>query len=877
MTETLQTLQAALGDRYTLERELGRGGMATVYLVRDLKHLRLLALKVLRFEIATALGHERFKREIQFMANLAHPHILPLLDSGETGGLLYYTMPYVEGESVRRRLTRQGPLPLEEALRITKETADALDYAHRHDVVHRDIKPENILLEEGHAVVADFGIARALSLAGGERATTSGVVVGTPAYMSPEQAAGQTELDGRTDIYSLACVLFEMLTGEPPFFGPTGQAMIFRRYTEEPPRLRALRRDAPIEVENALIRGLARSPEDRFSNASQFAEALGAAGARSKVQVAQYLRLDRARWMLYLVAVFVLLLFAGLGFLGFKRAARDDSGGATNERVAVAVFANRTGDAMLEPIGIMAADWVIRGLTRTALVDVVDLGSVLVQSHNPSGDRTEPREIGRQNGAGIVVWGNYYRLADSVVVQTSLLDVATGNVLQSLDPIRAPPESPEQALEMLQQQVMGAMATILDPRFKSWTTTATSPPRFEAYKEYVAGQLAYWQGRPAAEVRPRFQKAISEDSTFLTAQVWLAFLGANGAGCDLTDSVATALVGRQAELIPFDRLTLDISAARCRNNWEEGYELARKQASLRPRSTYAIFTAGLFALYSGHFHAALDVFGSINPEHDLGWLSDSAKTIYWRDYTAALHLIASHDEEWRLAEQVVTAFPHRAFPRLLDALALAGLRRGNDALAQLEVALRLPEDAAAKLGSGASPGLMAAILALDLRLHGDSAAAQNAARRSVQWFKESPERLVGQLSRYYLARSLMLLGRMDEAVTTVASRPLADSLNMLYLGLEGALAAYKGSSREAERIEARLAELATPKTSSVVLSQRARIAVALGHQERALQLLQSAVAAGAPRVLVGSDMHLDPIYDPLRGDPRFEQLNRGKD
>jgi serine/threonine protein kinase len=220
------SVSEAFHDRYRVERELGRGGMATVYLARDLKHNRLVALKVLHPELTAILGAERFLREIQIAANLNHPHILPLHDSGAVGEILYYVMPYVEGESLRDRLVREKQLPVDDALGIGQEVAQALDYAHRHGVVHRDIKPENILLEDGQAVVADFGIAHAISEAGGTRLTETGLTLGTPAYMSPEQAAGQSSLDGRSDLYSLGCVMYEMLVGEPPFTGPTAQAIM---------------------------------------------------------------------------------------------------------------------------------------------------------------------------------------------------------------------------------------------------------------------------------------------------------------------------------------------------------------------------------------------------------------------------------------------------------------------------------------------------------------------------------------------------------------------------------------------------------------------------------------------------------------------------
>ncbi len=274
MPNPFDRLNTALADRYRVERELGRGGMATVYLAQDLKHERRVAIKVLKPELAGVLGPERFLREIKVTAQLNHPHILPLLDSGDADGLLYYVMPFAEGESLQDRLNREKQLPVEDALRIAREVADALDYAHRHDVVHRDIKPANILLLGRHAVVADFGIARAITIAGGDRVTETGLALGTPAYMSPEQGSAEPSVDHRTDVYSLACVLYEMLAGTPPFAGPSVQAVLARHALDPVPPLRTVRALVPETVEAAILRALAKSPADRTGTVEEFARAL---------------------------------------------------------------------------------------------------------------------------------------------------------------------------------------------------------------------------------------------------------------------------------------------------------------------------------------------------------------------------------------------------------------------------------------------------------------------------------------------------------------------------------------------------------------------------------------------------------------------------
>src|SRR5437667_525237 len=287
MADLVERLRAALADRYTIERELGHGGMATVYLARDARHDRYVALKVLDPELAASVGADRFLREIRIAAGLTHPHILPLYDSGQAREFLYYAMPYVEGESLCDLLQREHQLPVGEAVRIAREVADALAAAHGRGIVHRDVKPENILLEEGHAVVADFGIARAIEAARGDQRTETGVVLCTPAYMSPEQASGARDLDGRTDVYSLGCVLYEVLVGEPPFSGATHQAIISKRFFEPAPHAARLRETVPDALDRVVIKAMAKLPADRFASAVDLARALAAlAGAGPPVEAA---------------------------------------------------------------------------------------------------------------------------------------------------------------------------------------------------------------------------------------------------------------------------------------------------------------------------------------------------------------------------------------------------------------------------------------------------------------------------------------------------------------------------------------------------------------------------------------------------------------
>ncbi|MGH7529232.1 MAG: protein kinase domain-containing protein, partial [Gemmatimonadales bacterium] len=364
-------LRDALGDRYRLEREIGRGGMGLVYLAHDLKHGRNVALKVLRPELAQSLGGDRFLREIRISARLNHPNILTLIDSGSAGEFMYYVLPYVEGESLRDRLARETQLPLEEALRITREAADALAYAHEQGVVHRDIKPENILFEAGHAVVADFGIARAVSEAGGERLTDSGIAVGTPAYMSPEQAMGGSAVDARTDIYSLAAVLYEMLAGAPPYGGPTPQAILARKVIEPVPGLRVVRETVPPEIERVIIRGLAKAPADRYATASDFAAALEQAPAAR--------RFAPLRGPVAITAS-VIVVISAAAYIALALGGQRASGGSVR-----ATFAHQTTDPGIEWFPSLSPD-----------------GKWLVYAGEASGDRDiYLQSIGGQNAINL--------------------------------------------------------------------------------------------------------------------------------------------------------------------------------------------------------------------------------------------------------------------------------------------------------------------------------------------------------------------------------------------------------------------------------------------------------------------------------------------
>ncbi len=392
MTDAAARLAAALADRYRIERELGAGGMATVYLAHDLRHNRPVAIKVLRPELAAALGADRFLREIETTANLRHPNILPLYDSGtvsltddsrlSTVGsqLLYYVMPYINGESLRDRLNREKQLSIPDALQLARQVADALGYAHSRGVIHRDIKPENILLERGHAVVADFGIARAVSTAGADKLTQTGMAIGTPAYMSPEQSVGESGLDARSDLYALGCVLYEMLAGEPPYSGPTAQAIIAKRFMEPVPRVSTLRDTVTPALEATITRVLAKSPADRFASAEEFVAAMQAptgSGAVRPVGIEEF-------W----VAVLPLKY-----------------SGANADLTALA-------EGLTEEI--------VTGLARFSYLRVI--GATL----QPTSEAVDVRSLGTKLGARYVIEGSLRQAGSALRVSAQLIDTNSG-------------------------------------------------------------------------------------------------------------------------------------------------------------------------------------------------------------------------------------------------------------------------------------------------------------------------------------------------------------------------------------------------------------------------------------------------------------------
>lgn len=581
MVSQLEDVRAALGDRYRLEHELGSGGMATVYLAEDLKHRRRVAIKILHAELAMAVGPQRFRREIEIVANLTHPHILPLLDSGEAAESLYYAMPYVSGESLRQRLSREQQLSVEEAVRIASEVAGALDYAHRSGIVHRDVKPENILLVDGLAVLADFGIARAISRAG-ETLTSFGQALGTAAYISPEQASAETNIDGRADLYSLGCVLYEMLAGEPPFTGPTAQAVIAKRMIQPAPSVRVVRDGIPEALDRVLRRLLSRAPSDRYRTAEALRRALRTA-ADAPARSPRKRRITR-RTSERAIESIAVLPFENLSrdpeqeyfVAGMHDAIIGQLGQIASLRVA-----SRTSATQLQRTGKTIPD-----IARTLKVDAVIEGSVLTV-----GDRLRIQvELIQAAPREQYVWGQTYDRdqRDVLALHNDLARAVARAIRVKLKP---------------------------DERKRLRASQAVVP---EAYRHFLIAnfQLGKYTETAFRQALEHYRHAIAIDPAYAPAYAGqaMAYIELGSWASSQPPGVVHA-DARVAALAALERdpslAEAHIALARVRHlfewDWDGADEEFRRGIELNPRVTHALGMYGNYLMSMGRFSEAAEI------------------------------------------------------------------------------------------------------------------------------------------------------------------------------------------------------------------------------------------------------------------------------
>jgi len=636
-TDAIAHLNSALAGRYEIERELGAGGMATVYLAHDLKHDRKVALKVLRHDIAQTVGAERFLREIRLVAKLNHPHILPLFDSGVADRALYYVMPNVEGASLRDRLDQSTMLPVDEAVRLATEVAGALDYAHRHGVVHRDIKPENIMLQDGNALVADFGIGKALSAVEGDAFTKSGMSIGTPAYMSPEQASGEA-VDGRSDIYSLGCVLYETLVGEQPFTGPTVQAVIAKRFAQTPADVGALREGVSRVVARTVQKALARSPVDRYDTAALFATSLTESGS-----------------------------------VPARVSAPDKS-------LAVMPFVNRSGDADNQYFSDGLSEDLINALTALPGMHVASRTS----SFRFRGSELDIRSIGEQLNVACVLEGSVRRSGGKLRVTAQLVSVSTGYQLWTERYDREMADVFE-----IQDEIVASIVSALMPALLSEPAVAVRRPtaNLEAYELYLKGRH-YWHQRSPATVSVAiqcFEQAIALDPRYALAYAGLAdcygiyrVYGWTPAA-ENREKAAAAV----AQAMAIDPTLAESNFSKAfyvfyfERKWREAGPHFAKAVAINPRSSLSQTYSGLFVAMEGRADAVL---AFLSRGRELDPLSPFIHALAGTAYYAIGHF----NEAERATRLALELQPDYMLGLWTRGLALFSLNRNEEGIALLE-------------------------------------------------------------------------------------------------------------------------------------------------------------------------------------------------
>ena len=871
MAGIMDRLASALSDRYALQRELGAGGMVTVYLAQDLKHERQVAVKVLRPELAAAMGPERFLQEIKIAANLHHPHILPLFDSGEADGFLYYVMPYEEGQSLREKLEKQGELPIAEAVRILRDVVDALAHAHKQNVVHRDIKPDNVMLSGRHALVTDFGVAKAVSEATGrDKLTTVGVALGTPTYMAPEQAAADPHIDHRADIYAVGAVAYELLTGRPPFLGTTPQMILSAHLADTPEPVTKYREAVPPALEQLVLKCLEKNPADRWQSAEEllpYLEALATPSGGVTPTGTMPVGPARRSWKVAAVATAVVAVLVVI--VAVKLIPRGTGVELNPNRVLVLPFDNRTGDASLDQIGAMTADWLTEGLLALAgIVEPVPTEQVMQllrgQAQGSAAPGVNTEGLAGATGAGTVVSGSYYQRGDSLEFQAQVFNVLEGAVLGATAPVHGSVEDPGNAIGLLRERVTGILAARFDPLMQIEIPASVRPPSYQAFQAYSSG-LSAWMDGDYSEALRHLERASALDTTYVRASILTISCYVNMGQLAVAESVAVE-IGKSSEGISaYDRLRLDFLLANLRGDRAAAYRAVLAASDLVPGGTTHWVAAGT-AVRVNRPREALEINARLQlhiPE-GLGGVPLS----YWDNLTSAHHLLGEHDLELAVARMGREARPSYLPTIAYEVRALVGLGDMDGLRAQIEECLTLRPE------RDWTPAGVIRTAASELVVHGHPEVAQEVLRRAYEWHgSRSSDDAQSESGRFDLAQTQYLDRQLDEAEHLFTGLAAGSPQDVDYLGYLGAIAARRSDREGAERIADQLRDLEQPYVRGRHTLWRARIASLLGQDAAAVTLLREALAQGRS---YGLELHADLDFQPLWDFPPYQELMRPK-
>ncbi|MDQ2665890.1 MAG: protein kinase [Gemmatimonadota bacterium] len=862
----LLDLTPALADRYQLQREIGSGGMATVYLAHDLRHDRQVAIKVLRPELGAVLGAERFLAEIRVTANLQHPNLLPLFDSGEAAGFLYYVMPYIEGESLRARLDRETQLPVDDVARVVKLLAGALDYAHARGVVHRDLKPENILLQAGQPMIADFGIALAVSNAGGERITQTGMSLGTPYYMSPEQATGERTVDARSDQYSLAAVTYEMLAGETPHAGPNMQAIIARLMTERPRSVRQTRPSVPVAMDEALSRALSKVPADRFPSCGAFAAAFADHSTTASLPVGATSTgapPSRSKWM-RAVAAGVALLAGGGWYV-----TRDTAAPATilqSDRVYIADATGAAAGSGLEATAAGVNDALVRGVGALPWAKPSSPSTGLSVA-------TDPVAAARAVRAASTITTVLFPAGDSVQLQVRVLDTQTGVVLRAPPSVRVAKNASADALQRAVEPAIVATGFVTSPRLGAATLPSGSLPGLEIFRAYESSYVDFMATDTVARTRmvSTLRDVVGRDTSFTQARLWLGFVygwyayfSRYQGGAERADSVIRWSTTNRQSFTTYEAALADFSVIGVRGLSDKWLDAARRVASLTPNSPIArnLPSVLLDVNRPNEAHAmqaeAIRVRG------------DSATAFAYQRIADTEHFLGDHKAELAHCQSARRKAPGDALALQCELVALAAL---GDTTALLKELDDLPSSSNDE-SQFSFTGNVLLTLGQELQAHGSPQVGARILQRALRWFESNPA-AVARSSNVGLRYAITLdaVGREEDALKVLRDALTRSGDDSRLHGYVARLLAKKHDAAGLATEMAWLRALPSEKLQGSPLYEIAAVTANLGpsHWTEATELLEQSLLQGQGFGL-RRRLHYFGDWVPLHEFPAFKKV-----